>query len=249
MIDVCEFLEWDTRFFGYRIGRANIHQADQTQMEAILNWCDDHQIDCLYFLSHGDHPLTARLLAQNQFQLVDIRTTLSHDKLASWTRFTPELTIRPHQESDIPRLKKIASQSYRDSRFYFDTHFSEAICDQLYETWIEKSCYGYADMVQVCEIDGQPVGFVTCLVKESVGNIGLVGVDSAMRGKGIGYQVLMASLNWFANQPIQTIEVVTQGRNIGAQRLYQRCGFMTKSVHLWYHLWKKDTYLNKKDNS
>jgi len=31
--------------------------------------------------------------------------------------------------------------------------------------------------------------------------------------------------------------VVTQGRNLAAQRLYQRNGFVTASLQLWYHRW------------
>jgi hypothetical protein len=29
----------------------------------------------------------------------------------------------------------------------------------------------------------------------------------------------------------------TTQRNYAAQRLYQRCGFLTGSIHLWYHKW------------
>lgn len=31
--------------------------------------------------------------------------------------------------------------------------------------------------------------------------------------------------------------VATQGRNVQAQRLYQRCGFFTRSLGLSYHRW------------
>jgi hypothetical protein len=33
------------------------------------------------------------------------------------------------------------------------------------------------------------------------------------------------------------VKTVTQGRNIPAQRTYQRCGFQTAAVQLWYHRW------------
>jgi len=33
---------------------------------------------------------------------------------------------------------------------------------------------------------------------------------------------------------------VTQGSNIAAQRLYQRSGFLPKSVQLWYHFWPRE---------
>ena len=36
---------------------------------------------------------------------------------------------------------------------------------------------------------------------------------------------------------IKKLYVVTQGRNIRAQRLYQKNGFIIKSSGIWYHKW------------
>ena len=36
---------------------------------------------------------------------------------------------------------------------------------------------------------------------------------------------------------IKKLYVVTQGRNIRAQRLYQKNGFIIKSSEIWYHKW------------
>jgi len=44
-------------------------------------------------------------------------------------------------------------------------------------------------------------------------------------------------MNWFADQNASNITVVTQGRNVAAQRLYQRLGFVTRSLELTYHKW------------
>jgi hypothetical protein len=33
------------------------------------------------------------------------------------------------------------------------------------------------------------------------------------------------------------VQVITQGRNYAAQRLYQRAGFVTRKTELWYHKW------------
>jgi ribosomal protein S18 acetylase RimI-like enzyme len=46
-----------------------------------------------------------------------------------------------------------------------------------------------------------------------------------------------AALAWFCAQGLQRAQVVTQGRNIAAQRLYQKCGFRTGEIALWYHRW------------
>jgi len=45
------------------------------------------------------------------------------------------------------------------------------------------------------------------------------------------------SLELLRQEGITHAEVVTQGRNYGAQRMYQRCGFVTRTTELWYHKW------------
>jgi dTDP-4-amino-4,6-dideoxy-D-galactose acyltransferase len=36
---------------------------------------------------------------------------------------------------------------------------------------------------------------------------------------------------------MRSVTGATQGRNIVMQRLFQKCGFVTRSVELWYHRW------------
>jgi len=43
-----------------------------------------------------------------------------------------------------------------------------------------------------------------------------------------------------ARQQIDKVSVVTQGHNLAAQRLYQRCGFLTHSIKFYYHKWFVD---------
>lgn len=89
----------------------------------------------------------------------------------------------------------------------------------------------------VAELQGQVAGFVACLIDGTVGSIGLLGVADNARGLGVGHTMIISALDWFRMQGCTSVQVVTQGRNIAAQRLYQRCGFITLSVQLWYHLW------------
>ena len=50
-----------------------------------------------------------------------------------------------------PRFGQSQRDSHRDSRFYYDPGFPNQRCDELYETWIDRSCHGYADTVLVAE--------------------------------------------------------------------------------------------------
>ena len=147
-------------------------------------------------------------------------------------------TVRPFVPHDLAALRVIAGASHKDSRFYFDPHFANSRCMELYQTWIEKSCQGYADTVLVADVEGHPAGFLSChLSDHGKGRIGLVGVASAWQGVGLGTRLVSESLRWFAGHGVDSVDVVTQGRNVPAQRLYQNCGFRTKSVQLWYHRW------------
>ena len=256
--NVCEYLSWDSEFFGLRIGRVNGDRLTPETAPAISEWCEANSIDCLYFLAGSGDPESVRLAERQGFRLVDIRVTLVRGQgsgvrgqgpgagPAGGTVLDPrdrrELipNIRSARPEDIPALRAIAGVSHHDTRFYSDPNFPPARRDALYETWIEKSCHGYADAVLVAELDGTAVGYITCkLPGGGEGQIGLVGVGPEHQGRGLGRGLVEASLRWFAEHGAPRVTVVTQGRNIAAQRLYQRCGFVTQSVQLWYHLWLK----------
>lgn len=240
--ELCQFLPWDTEFFGRRIARVTVHRLSPRIVRAILQWCKTQAIECLYFLADSDHAETVRLAEDHGFRLVDIRITLKQNvrnRQVEGKDLSQTVSVRYSHPSDIPTLQMIARTSYGYSRFYFDPHFPVESCEALYETWIKRSCEGYADQVLVAELNGQPVGYVTCHLvgKASQGQIGLVGIGPQARGRGVGRTLIEHSLDWFAEHGVEVVSVVTQGRNVAAQRLYQRCGFVTDSVQLWYHKW------------
>jgi len=241
-VDPCEVLEWDTRFFGFRIARVRGDTLTQDQAKNIDTWCRQHGVRCLYFLSRSDDAGTTRLAEASCFRLVDIRMTFEYKATSlrsaeSYANGT--IIVRPSRLEDIPRLQIIAREIYQDTRFYYDEHFSKHLCDSLYETWIKRSCEGYADVVFVAELNREAIGYVSCHLNNEprTGRIGLVGVSSVAQGRGIGRTLLLRACEWFLGQRVQWITVVTQGRNCAAQRLYQQCGFLTRTVQLWYHKW------------
>jgi dTDP-4-amino-4,6-dideoxy-D-galactose acyltransferase len=235
---ICKYLEWDSNFFGRRIARVRIDRlAKETALE-LLSWCEFNRIDCIYFLADSSDPGTARLAESSNFNFVDIRVTLDRSMKSDSTFNFTESRVRDAREADIPALRSIARTSHRDSRFYYDENFPRSLCDALYETWIEKSCQGWAAKVFVADDEGKAVGYITChLAVPKIGQIGLVGVGEKSRGKDLGRALVGRALRWFTEQGVENVSVVTQGRNVRAQRLYQQNGFVTRSLELWYHHW------------
>jgi len=239
--NLCLFLDWDSRFFGFRIAQLNVNSLKPKYIPEIDSWCRRNAISCLYFLSDFNSPESIRIAEENSFKLVDSRVEMERtiNESDKFDYQYNDLIFRDAKTDDIELLQDIAKKSFTSSRFYFDQRFPRDLCDSFYATWIKVSCEGFAQKVLVTEINGKPVGFITGhLEKDSAcGRIGLVGLRDEARGKGIGQILIHQALSWFSGQGIKLVRIVTQGRNVAAQRLYQKCGFLTRSVQLWYHKW------------
>ena len=76
----------------------------------------------------------------------------------------------------------------------------------------------------VIEQNGQVVGFCILQPVLDEANLLLMAIDPTQQGKGLGYQILDASLNMLKNNPIQIFLEVRES-NIAAINLYQKSGF------------------------
>lgn len=233
----CKILDWDSRFFGRRIARCELRRLTPRTWPKIRKWCAAKRIDCLYFLADPTDLRTRGIVETERFKLADVRLTLSAETRPARR---PSAGVRAFREEDLPALKKIATGSHRLSRFYQDGGFSKKKCDALYETWIEKSCRGWADVVLVAEYRNRPAGYLTVHRRSSsLGEIGLVAVAPFAQGQGLGRALVEAGMGWLTERNVKKASVTTQGVNVAAQRLYQSCGFRTEEVSLWYHWWSE----------
>lgn len=240
----CQFLPWDSDFFGYQIARVNSSCLDADILESIYTWSTRRSIDCLYFLANADDPQTIQLAQKHGFNLVEVRLNMGR-KLTDWDPETrpkaaTDLHIRPIRLEDIPSLQKIASDSYVDSRYYFDPHFSKESWQGYYATWVKKSCEGRADLALVAEKDDKIGGYITGNINPENPQEGiyeLTGVDKSARRSGVGQELFRSGLDWYTRHGVELVWLATQARNIATQRMIQRNGFITRSCQLYYHKW------------
>jgi dTDP-4-amino-4,6-dideoxy-D-galactose acyltransferase len=242
---VCEILPWDSQFFGRRIGQFLRSRCTVEEAEAIVDDQAEAAIDCLYLLIDASDSSSIAIIQGIGAHLADVRVTLAADprQPPAAPSVDGEVTVRPPTDSDLPVLKEIAAVSHRDTRFYADAHFPTELCDRLYEVWIEKSCYGWADAVLVVDDGkGRAAGYVTChLDGAERGHIGLFAVREDARGRGIGERLLRAGSAWFSSNGVTSMAVATQGRNVRALQFYIRAGLTIRSVELRFHRWLERT--------
>lgn len=229
-------LEWDSAFFGKRIARVAEGRYSLQQLLTCIERARTEAVDCLYLLVDSADLDTCHAAHQAGFLHVDVRLTLQ----GRARRITPSPAgIRLASAADRARLREIAARSHRDSRFYADHHFDRARCDELYATWVERSLDGtLADVVLVAQANTAVAGYLSCQKQaDGTGSIGLFAVAEEQRGRGHGSRLLDAALDWFEEQGAHQLNVVTQGRNAAAQRIYQTRGFTTAKAEVWFHCW------------
>lgn len=236
MDKICQHLEWDSQFFGYNIARINDLRVSSTTLNQAITWSVEQGIECLYFLCSAEDRTSVKLAESAGFHLVDVRVELNW-RVESLSD-NPADAVRGFQESDLTALQQIASQVYTNTRFSFDEHFSAEQVSELYKEWLTGSCRNSLHKVFVAIAPNGIAGFITCQFDSAeVGRIGLLGLQSDVQGQGYGQQLVREAQRFFRAAGVREARVVTQGRNVAAQRLYQSCSFRTTKVNLWYHKW------------
>ena len=233
-------LNWDSEFFGYNVARISCQRLTETIDRQIRKFVRENNIRLLQYLCNCHDRESVLVAEKNGYNFVDIRLTF--ERRLDSVGDEPDIsgyTLRRGEKKDIQRLQEFSAEIYRLSRFFFDSTFDRGKVVEFYLSWIEKAILGtFDDYAYVLCRDDIPIGF--CTIKEEAlgtARIGLLGLDSEYAGSGLGKRMLESTLNRLYESGIRYLTVVTQGRNYAAQRLYQKCGFITKSTHLWYHKW------------
>ncbi len=93
-------------------------------------------------------------------------------------------------------------------------------------------------LVLVAELDGAVIGCLSTSVMRvlhrpaPVGRISMMVVDEALRGRGIGAELVRAAEQALAQQGCYMVEVTSHVRRIDAHRFYERLGYERTSVRM-----------------
>jgi len=227
-----DLLAWDTEFWGFPVARARGRVLDPEGARRLAAWCADEGVRCAYLLADADDAATAAAAESVGFRAVDTRLTLRREPGPEPPPPAGTAAIREAREDDREALKELARGAHTDTRFFFDPRFDRERAAEMYARWIERGLDEPDRHVLVAELDGARVGYV--VVAEDPRAIDLIAVAPEARRRGVGVALVRAAI---AERPREPTSVVTQARNVGAQRLYHSQGFRLQSAEIWYHLW------------
>lgn len=234
-----EPLAYDSKLFGHGVARIVPARLAPEELAGALAEARAGGAHLVYWsVDPGDPASVAAARAAGGFH-ADTKTTFARPvpdpappvdppagfALASWAG-----------RAATPELESLALQSGAFSRFAVDPQVPREVFERLYLTWLRKSLSGeMARDVVVALRDGRAAGFVTVGESDGAADIGLIAVDAAARGAGLGGALVRAALAWAREEGFATARVVTQGANLAACALYRRAGYDVEAVREVFH--------------
>lgn len=226
-----ERLQWDSDFFGLRIGRAEISSEEDEKILASQAADTKGDYDLVYvFASHGCefHADNARLVDRKVvYSLAD----------ATQSKLCQNVVLWDSSRGVTDEVLHLALVSGKYSRFKLDDGFQQGSYERLYSRWIEQSVnHKIASEVFCYMIEDAPRGLVTLNNKNGIGTIGLVAIHEDFQHRGIGSSI-MSHVIRYSREKIEKLTVATQLDNVPACRLYEKSGFAMESVTDVWHWW------------
>ena len=170
MYDI-QLLDWDSNFFGYKVGKLNLSKTDFIN----LNKIETKSFDLIYLFVEQN--IDEYLFYQCRGELQDIKI-----EFAKHVNFkdnnlseTVNITIKPIVIL-TDELFHLVLESGVFSRFKQDKNFVNNEFERLYRAWIDKSINDRNGKVIGAFINDELIGFISLSLKLGVLDIGLIAV-------------------------------------------------------------------------
>ncbi|NOK61189.1 MAG: GNAT family N-acetyltransferase [Chloroflexi bacterium AL-W] len=193
------------------------------------------------FANHSDWPTVADGLWSNLQPLLP-QITLEHELFcneqhANCIAFAERHGFRQHSHDFIWNFHRglLAQLSETTAEVLTELYY-EAVCN-LHDQIFPGTYYSGQEILNrlndqrrmfIATDNGQLLGYAYVEVEPAFGDgsIEFIGVDNAARGRGIGSQLMAASLQWmFSFETVQEINLTVNAENQRALGLYRRVGF------------------------
>ncbi len=238
--DFVQLLALDSEIFGYPVAKILPDKLTIEELAQITSQLKEDKVRLAFWASDPDDAESQRAARRFHGFLADKKVTFVIDigqipKRAINNGWEIEEYAETMPCSD---LENLAIEVGRYSRFRVDPRIPKGTFLDMYRTWIRNSVNRQvADMVLVVRQSGRVVGMVTLGVKNGRGDIGLFAVDPVMRRKNLGVSLVFAAQEWTRRSGLRYGQVVTQGKNVAACKLYEKCGYAIDKVEYFYHFW------------
>ncbi|HBE80853.1 MAG TPA: hypothetical protein DDW65_24165 [Firmicutes bacterium] len=240
-------LDWDTKFFGIKMGRVILPVLSENREFSEIAWrrtletarAQNYQfLYCPFDVSHQE---IANSIAALGGEIGDILLTFWFDS-AKHKKHPLQYRVTEAKQCDLAEILEIARIAFRNSRFFQDPHFDRVKAGQFYPSWLQESFLS-SEKILIIKQAGQVLGFIS-LKPQSEAETGtetlvirLIAVAESWQGKGIGQTLIDEAINEALAQKYRYLQVGTQITNYAAINLYEKNGFRVTSAKYRFHVW------------
>jgi len=231
-----DILEWDSTFFGFKIGRIVLDK--ELDVQNSLFELEKKESVLTYVFSR--EPVEKSMLRRYNGELADTKVWFTKTILDVDANFSDKSIVEDAKYLDKEKIYKLAYLSGNYSRFKLDSNIPRKKFEQMYKLWVDNSLSGnLASKVFVYLLSNEIVGFVTLAVKDGFGEIGLIAVAAEAQGKSIGSKLIHRVEVFLKQNGIEELRVPTQKENRQAMQFYKKNNFLVLEEILIYHFWNK----------
>lgn len=223
-----ELLEWDSKFFGFQVGKLEV--GSNCNIRSLKKVLGTNDKTLVYVFVDPEVSLDVRrMLLECGAVQVDNRVVYRKKIIENHAK------LLPHADNVTGQIEALVYCSGWLSRFNRDERL-RPMFKRLYLEWLKKELKHGKVIVYPDAI--RPQGLITVTHANGEGHIGLFAVETSARRKGIGRKLLSSVDAYLWDCGVTSCEVVTQGDNVQAQGLYEKCGFKVNSTMGIWHLWR-----------
>ncbi|MBI3921999.1 MAG: GNAT family N-acetyltransferase [Armatimonadetes bacterium] len=152
------------------------------------------------------------------------------------------MTLRKYRHGEDEKIKSLTIETF------YEISIARAIEDLMggkcgETTWqtrkgseVQADLDANPDGVIVAEIEGEIIGYITCLIdrRSKIGWIHHIAVAALYQGKGVGKQLMEAGLDYFSSEGMQCCKIETMEHNEVGRRFYPSVGFQEVGRQIHY---------------
>jgi dTDP-4-amino-4,6-dideoxy-D-galactose acyltransferase len=239
MIDY-ELLDWDTKFFGFKVVRLMMNRPSKEEFYNCLSKAKSENVALIYGVANPDDQQVKSLMKREGALLADEKYTFRYvcEKENSEEHIQSDFIYSAQPKDWSEELKALALQAGVYSRFKIDPKFRVEQFKALYTQWLEKSLSRtICNEVFVYRENQSNLGLVTLKLDHEQASIGLIAVAEQAARKAIGTKLLGKTKEFCAKNQVKHLFVATQKANVVACNFYQKNGFALSQSQLIYHVW------------
>lgn len=232
-------LQWDTNFFNIDIAEIrNSGFFNVANLAQLIDELKEEKVKLIYLYIDPRDIAANKYAASKKWFLADEKITYTLQVAPSDNKSLHDDIMAYRFDYLNNELISLAIQSGEWSRFKIDNKFRPDDFTRLYKKLIENSVKGdMADEIFVHKTGEHIDGMITIAIKENIGIIGLLGVDVAIRGNGVGKNLINSAIDYCSVRKIERLNVVTQKKNTNACKFYEKNNFKINSIINLYHVW------------